>query len=323
MYHVADGDCEDVLDVLPDWTFDAVVTDPPYGLNASLDPAAVLAAWVRGEQAPAAGRGYQGHTWDACVPGPEKWRAIRRVCKPGALLVAFCAPKTAGLLWAALVLAGWEVRDLLGWCYSTGQVLSMGLPDGTGTGLKGSWEPAYLCRNPFEGTAVDCNRRFGTGGLHVYNGANSPGDTAHHPANLIVDDETLRGMRPGADRIFHVMKPHADERDLGLDGFPVYRGEELTRRKTNSAGIKNARAGAGRSAKERRNPHATVKPLALCTHITRLVAGPSQFVLDPFCGSGSFGMAAVREKQDWFGIDISEESCLVAEARVFYAQENP
>lgn len=313
MHRVSCGDCADVLESLPSHIFDAVLTDPPYGLNPDLDVPAMLRAWLADEDYSAPGRGYQGHAWDASVPGPRKWAAVRRVCKPGAHLLASSAPKTLDLLSLALRLAGWEVRDLVGWCYSTGQVLSKGLPDGSGTGLKGSWEPFLLCRNPFEGTATQCNLDYGTGGLRVYNGEGSPADTTYHPANLIVDDQ--QPLRDGT-RLFHIMKASARERDLGLDDFPVHTGEELTGRKAGSAGIQNARAGAGRSAKERRNPHATVKPVALGDKLTRLLSGPNALVLDPFCGSGSFGISAVNAQQSWFGIDISQESCKVADARV-------
>lgn len=315
MFRVSCGDCEDVLDNLPDGCFDAVVTDPPYGLNPDLDTVALLKAWLSGEDYAARGGGYQGHSWDACVPGPRKWAAIRRVCKPGAHMVVFSAPRTLDLLGIALRLAGWEVRDLIGWCYSTGQVLSKGLPDGTGTGLKGSWEPAFLCRNPFEGTTTQVNLDHGTGGMNVYNGVGSPEGTTYHPANLIVDEGMADELRPGTS-LFHIIKASSRERDQGLDDFPVYNGAELTGRKEGSAGIQNARAGAGRSAKERRNPHSTVKPLELGYRLSKLVAKEGGFVLDPFCGSGSFGMGAVRAGQDWFGIDISSESCKVAAARV-------
>lgn len=319
MFRVSPGDCEDVLDALPDAVFDAVLTDPPYGLNPNLDVLAMLRAWLADEDYNAAGRGYQGHSWDASVPGPRKWAAVRRVCKPGAHLLASSAPKTLDLLSLALRLAGWEVRDMVGWCYSTGQVLSKGLPDGSGTGLKGSWEPFLLCRNPFEGTATQCNLEYGTGGLRVYNGDSGlpkADGGYYHPANLIVDDQ--QPLRDGT-RLFHIMKADAKERDLGLDDFPVHTGEELTGRKADSAGIKNARAGAGRSAKERRNPHATVKPVALGDKLTRLLASPGALMLDPFCGSGSFGVSAMNAGQDWFGVDISAESCKVAEARVRHA----
>ncbi len=311
------GDCGE-LDDLPSNIFDGCVTDPPYGLT-QYDPAELLRAWLAGEELDR-GRGYQGLEWDKSVPGPRTWRSVLRLLKPGAHAVVFSAPRTLDLLGIALRLAGFEVRDMIGWCYSTGQVFSKGLPDGGGTGLKGSWEPAFLCRKPPEGTASQNNLRWGTGGLRVYNGENSPEGTTYHPANLVVDD--TQPLRSGT-RLFHIIKASSAERDLGLQDFPGFTGASLTRRAPDSAGIANRRAGAGRTAEDRKNPHATVKPLALGRHLTRLVSAPGQLLFDPFCGSGSFGMAAALEKRHWLGIDIDRYSVEVANARIKWALSQP
>jgi len=50
------------------------------------------------------------------------------------------------------------------------------------------------------------------------------------------------------------------------------------------------------SAKERAdNPHLTVKPVALMTHLVKLVTPAGGTVLDPYAGSGTTGVAAVKE----------------------------
>ena len=58
--------------------------------------------------------------WDHDVPGPEYWRAIARVCKPGALLLAFGGTRTYHRLTCAIEDAGWEIRDCLMWLYGQG-----------------------------------------------------------------------------------------------------------------------------------------------------------------------------------------------------------
>jgi predicted RNA methylase len=99
----------------------AVLTDPPYGLNESeLDIEAVLADWMAGKEHQPKGAGFMGRDWDAFLPGPSIWRAIRRCCAPGAFLFAFGGTRTADLLALALRLAGWEKRDEIDWIYSTG-----------------------------------------------------------------------------------------------------------------------------------------------------------------------------------------------------------
>lgn len=291
--------------------------DPPYGLT-DVDATELLACWLEGKELTGK-KGYQGLAWDGTVPGPAKWREIRRVCKPGAIAAVAAAPRTLGLLHVSMLLAGWKIFDMLGWCYSTGQVFSMGLPDGGGTGLKGSWEPFLLAINPVEGTRTANVEKYGVGGLRVYNGENSPENTSYHPANLVVDDQ--QPLRDGT-RLFHIMKASSKERDLGLEGFPGFSGASLTRRKEASAGIKNRRAGSGRTAEDRKNPHATVKPLALCDHLTRLISKPGQLLVDPFCGSGTTGMSAARTGRHWLGIDTDEYSVKVANARLKWTCDN-
>jgi len=77
-------------------TVDYVVTDPPYGL------------------------GFMSKDWDYEVPGPEYWRAIAGVCKPGAMLMAFGGTRTWHRLACAIEDAGWEIRDTLMWLQGQG-----------------------------------------------------------------------------------------------------------------------------------------------------------------------------------------------------------
>ena len=91
---------------------DAIVTDPPYGLN------------------------FMGKHWDHGVPGIPFWSEALRVAKPGAHLLAFGGTRTFHWLAVAIEGAGWELRDnvalphasgewgdcpwLLGWVYGSG-----------------------------------------------------------------------------------------------------------------------------------------------------------------------------------------------------------
>jgi DNA modification methylase len=55
------------------------------------------------------------------------------------------------------------------------------------------------------------------------------------------------------------------------------------------------------------NKHPTVKPIALMQWLVRLVTPPGGFVLDIFSGSGTTGVAAVREGFDFLGIERESE----------------
>lgn len=64
------------------------------------------------------------------------------------------------------------------------------------------------------------------------------------------------------------------------------------------------------------NHHPTVKPLALMQWLCRLVTPKGGTVLDPFCGSGSTGRAAVAEGFSFVGIDNDPEYVAIARARI-------
>ena len=123
------GDCLEVLRSLPDNSVDSVVTDPPYGLS-NTKPAQVsdvLAAWVTGdtEAVPAKKGGFMGADWDSFVPPPAVWAECLRVLKPGGHMAVFAGARTQDLMGLSIRLAGFEIRDTLGWVYGSGFPKSM------------------------------------------------------------------------------------------------------------------------------------------------------------------------------------------------------
>lgn len=117
---VEQGDTIERLRALPDASVDAVVTDPPYGLSEHTpeEVTACLVAWSRGEVYKPKGRGgFMGRAWDAWVPGPECWREVYRVLKPGGHLLSFAGSRTSDLMGIAIRLAGFEMRDAVQWWY--------------------------------------------------------------------------------------------------------------------------------------------------------------------------------------------------------------
>lgn len=121
------GDCIEALRAMPDSSVDSVVTDPPYGLSdhKPTDVVACLTAWLAGEEYRPKKKGFMGRTWDSWVPGPEVWREVYRVLKPGGHVVAFAGSRTHDLMSMALRLAGFECRDTVMWVYGSGFPKSM------------------------------------------------------------------------------------------------------------------------------------------------------------------------------------------------------
>ena len=121
LYH---GDCLEELKKLEDNSVDAVITDPPYGLSNTKPQqvADVLKAWVTGDtvSVPAKRGGFMGKDWDSFVPPPAVWEECMRVLKPGGHMAVFAGARTQDLMGLSIRLAGFEIRDTLGWIYGSG-----------------------------------------------------------------------------------------------------------------------------------------------------------------------------------------------------------
>jgi site-specific DNA-methyltransferase (adenine-specific) len=112
IYH---GDCENVLPELPEASFDACITDPPYGLSKNKQRSPQRKCGV-GQNKP----GFMGMQWDARVPGAEVWAGVLRALKPGAHTLAFGGTRTHHRLMCAIEDAGFEIRDVCMWLYGSG-----------------------------------------------------------------------------------------------------------------------------------------------------------------------------------------------------------
>jgi len=65
-----------------------------------------------------------------------------------------------------------------------------------------------------------------------------------------------------------------------------------------------------------RNFHPTAKPIALMAWLIRMVTPARGVVLDPFAGSGSTGIAAIRGGWGFIGIELSPECAQIARRRI-------
>ena len=111
------------------------------------------------------------------------------------------------------------------------------------------------------------------------------------------------GDSGSAARFFYCAKASKRERNAGCEAVAAMQ-----------CGVGALRDnGRGKTAT---NHHPTVKPVALMRYLVRLVTPPGGLVLDPFCGSGSAGIACVHEGFRFVGIDMQEEYCNIAQARI-------
>lgn len=69
--------------------------------------------------------------------------------------------------------------------------------------------------------------------------------------------------------------------------------------------------------------HPTQKPLPLVLNWVRLFSDPGDTILDPFCGSGTTGVAAVKLGRKFIGIEIHEPYFDIACRRISEALKQP
>lgn len=118
----------------------------------------------------------------------------------------------------------------------------------------------------------------------------------------------------GASRFFYTAKATRTEREAGL--------EHRVRRVVNDGRTKPIDNAYQRAETQRANIHPTVKPVSLMRWLVRLVGGKrGSRILDPFCGSGTTGIACVLEGFDFDGVDLEAEHCDIARGRILAAHE--
>lgn len=309
------GDCRDIMRTYPDQHFDAVITDPPYGIS------------------------FNGEKWDTATPtGFQSWaqswgEEALRVLKPGGYLLAFSAPRTYHRLTSGLEDAGFEIRDAMAWIRADGKPAGMDLSsafdrsagvldqrkgrvverrdmsntatkmsgyktnatgkpitdeakawEGWGCGLKPAWEPIVVARKPPEGRLVDNVREHGTGAMNIRAGVDAVNGL--YPPNLLMGEEAMAAaVEQGAPD--HV--------------WPVFRYQPKA--------PKSERPKAGGEQ------HATVKPLELMRYLIRLVVRPGSLILEPFAGSGTTLQAAAMENTRAVGCELDARYIPLIKAR--------
>lgn len=134
------------------------------------------------------------------------------------------------------------------------------------------------------------------------------------------EDDDLPGAEPGAPPFYYASKASQSEREAGCGDLPARSGAEAVNRDEGSAGAQSPRAGAGRTESEVRNHHPTVKPVAVMRWLVRLAVPKGGIVLDPFMGSGTTGVAAMREGVLFIGCEREAEYLAIAEARIRHAE---
>jgi DNA modification methylase len=118
------------------------------------------------------------------------------------------------------------------------------------------------------------------------------------------------GDRGGASRFFYTAKASSAERNRGVEWMEPQAAANAIGDPDSATRSRGSRSGP------RQNVHPTVKPVDLMQWLCRLITPPGGTVLDPFTGSGSTGIAALREGFEFIGIEREPEYVEIARARI-------
>ncbi len=295
-YVLKSGDNKKVLRDLPENSVDLCVTDPPYGMKMA--------------------------DWDYDVPGPDTWHEVVRVLKPGAFCLSFCSPQLYHRLAQGMEDAGLPIIDQIMWVTTTKMAKA--------NGLKPCHEPIAVTQKPrSEKTVKENIAKWGVGRVNIEDtrvpwGKEPPkgwvanGHKRRHFGAHVLDksrntkgsgkvdgtvDANPRGRHPG-NLIGSVLPNHQMYfYDPIMDDVDAYDNYYFAGRVT------TAERGEG-------NYHVSPKPIKLMRYLIRLYSPKNSLVLDPYSGSGSTGLAALQERCDYIGIDLSREYTDIAEKRI-------
>jgi len=218
---------------------------------------------------------------------------------------------------------------------------------GWGTALKPAHEPICVARKPFKGTVAENVLQHGTGAINVdgcrietqqsrpliiskngdskacfgqglNNSWQDPAGTilGRFPANVIHDgSEEVVGMFPESPGAIADV-PLNSRKTKDVYGKYDHNSGMPARGDNGSAARFFYCAKASRDERGPGNNHPTVKPLALIQYLVKLVTPPGGIVLDPFCGSGTLGIAAGKLGMKWQGIELNPKYIEIAERRI-------
>lgn len=142
---IINGDSAEVLKTITSNTIDAVITDPPYGIE------------------------FLAKDWDRNTGAVEIWQECLRILKPGGFLLAFSAARTYHNLATNIESAGFEIRDQIMWLYASGFPKAQQIKDFPGwkTQLKPAHEPICMARKPVKGAQYQNMAKWGVGALNI------------------------------------------------------------------------------------------------------------------------------------------------------------
>ena len=128
------------------------------------------------------------------------------------------------------------------------------------------------------------------------------------------DSKEYNCSNGGASRFFYCAKAGKKERNLGCEEFESKAKCEIDKMGGEKCSMKTG-SGNDRNVAYKNN-HPTVKPVKLMQYLVRLVTPKGKVCLDPFFGSGTTGIACIKEGMNYIGIEREADYIKIANARI-------
>ena len=322
------GDSKVVLQEFNDNSIDMLCCDPPYSY------------------------GFMGKSWDKVFPDTEIWRECHRVLKPGAFITVMAAPRT-DVLWRIsrdLEEAGFDLSfSNIEWVYHSGFPKATDISKSIDKRFNAEREVIGEKKSGNTSRAYQSEEQT-TSGVHYetipstdlakkYEG--SKAGFQPKPAREII----IVGMKPFEEGsyidkvlnfealpenikmtypLIQTPKPSKKEKDFGIgENIPLKQRAWLSpQSRTTSEDYTKTSPGHERwLTQPKRNSHPTVKPIKLMSYLITLFTRPGDFVLDPFGGSGTTGLACKLLDRNHIYIDFTQEYYDIAEERFQVTKE--
>ena len=239
--------------------------------------------------------------WDHSVPTVEIWEEVVRVLKPGAFCLSFCSPQLYHRMATAVEDAGFDIKDQIMWMVTTKMPKK--------NRLKPAHEPIVVAQKPFKGSIQKNFDEWGVGVIDVLN-TRVPWD-GKPPTGWVKGGAKRRtfgkeGKTTGTQEEFGKVDANPDGRypsniigEVQPEHQKYFYAPRVTRKERGDF-----------------NDHPTPKPISLMAYLSKIYCPPDRIVLDPFMGSGSTGLGALKEGREFIGIEMEEHYVDITRQRI-------
>jgi len=291
--HLYNGDSADVLKELKDNSVDMLATDPPYGIE------------------------FMGKSWDKVLPPTDIWKECYRVLKPGSFIAVMSSPRSDVLyrMIKDLEDAGFDMSfSPIMWTYHSG------FPKASDTSKM--IDKRFGAEREVVGEINDGRTKDNRGFKKEYVGDDGSGtqqftkitEPSTDLAKKYEGSKLGFQPKPAVEHIIIGMKPHGSksyiDNVLNFEALPDNIKMTYPFIQVPKPAKKEKMLGTDKTI------HPTIKPVKLMSYIITLFTREGDWVIDPFLGSGTSGLASKLLNRNFIGVEREKEYFDICEERL-------